>query len=506
MKKLLKLYEKIVCWVDDKKVAWIVGVIFLLSLVPILYLSGINHASGDDFGFGAYTRQAWLTTGSLIEVFKASGRMIRQMYIGWQGTWFTIFLFTLQPEVFSRDAYVIVPSLMLIAISGGTALISYYAMVKHLELPRRLWIMVTGSVLFLSIQYVPRTTSGIFWFNGIMHYVIPHAMALIAIYCFARFYKENKVRFYVIGFIMLTLLGGANYLSALLALLGAILLIACNWSKRKQNLMLTAPIIAELIGLVISMTAPGNKVRGGEDFGFSISRAVLTVVDSIMQGIQMISTYVVEKPLVFILFIIVMLFAWETMKKQKVKYEFKYPGLFVFYMFGIYCAMYAPGTYAGVDTSSGVPNTIYNVFVITLFASGIYLLGWCYRKSRERTEKITMAQYKGYIQVPVILLCLILVYFNKGQIFKTTTDFYCIDFVVSGRAADYHEQMEERLAILLDDSIKDVVVPEMNSDQYPLMHMALLQDADAWTNTVTAQFYNKDSVVAIPRTEYEAER
>lgn len=220
-----KIFAKIFSWLDDKKFAYIVSIFFISSLIPIIMLSSINHATGDDFGFSAYTRQAWLESRSLIEVCKASGRMIKQMYLGWQGTWFSIFLFTLQPEVFSRDAYVIVPYIMLLFLCMGTGVISYYTIVKHIGFPRYSWIMVMGSILFLTLQYIPRTTSGIFWFNGVSHYVIPHGMALVAIYCWARFYKENKMRFYIVGLIFMTLLGGGNYLSALLALSGVVFLI-----------------------------------------------------------------------------------------------------------------------------------------------------------------------------------------------------------------------------------------------------------------------------------------
>ena len=75
------------------------GIIFLVSLLPVCYLSFVNRASGDDLGYGTYTRIAWMSTHSLLAVAKAIGRTIRQFYYGWQGTWFSIFLFTLQPEV-----------------------------------------------------------------------------------------------------------------------------------------------------------------------------------------------------------------------------------------------------------------------------------------------------------------------------------------------------------------------------------------------------------------------
>ena len=106
-------YDKLCRFLSINKIAVFMGIIFLVSLLPVCYLSFVNRASGDDLGYGTYTRIAWMSTHSLLAVAKAIGRTIRQFYYGWQGTWFSIFLFTLQPEVFSDRAYVIVAFIMI---------------------------------------------------------------------------------------------------------------------------------------------------------------------------------------------------------------------------------------------------------------------------------------------------------------------------------------------------------------------------------------------------------
>ena len=45
---------------------------FLAGLVPVLYLAGYVHATGDDFGYGTWTHAAWVDTHSLLEVFRAA--------------------------------------------------------------------------------------------------------------------------------------------------------------------------------------------------------------------------------------------------------------------------------------------------------------------------------------------------------------------------------------------------------------------------------------------------
>ena len=76
------------------------------------------------------------------------------------------------------------------------------------------------------------------------------------------------------------------------------------------------------------------------------------------------------------------------------------------------------------------------------------------------------------------------------------------EFIKGGHLKDYAWQMEERIAILEDDTQKDIVVPEMNSEQGPFMHMVLTEDPDSFTNNATKRYYGKDSVVAVPREQY----
>ena len=51
---------------------------------------------------------------------------------------------------------------------------------------------------------------------------------------------------------------------------------------------------------------------------------------------------------------------------------------------------------------------------------------------------------------------------------------------------------------------ENIVVPGINDVQGPLMHMPVTNDKAAWTNTVTADFYGKNSVISIDRPEWMA--
>ena len=122
--------------IDTGKLSWLLGIVFIVGLIPLLYLSGYVHASGDDYGYGAGTHAIWLETHSVFQTLARAAKTSVDYWHGWQGTWFTIFLMALQPEVFSPNGYWIVPWIMLAITIAATSLVTYYFLVNKLELKR----------------------------------------------------------------------------------------------------------------------------------------------------------------------------------------------------------------------------------------------------------------------------------------------------------------------------------------------------------------------------------
>lgn len=480
-------------------ISWLVLLGFLLSLLPVFYLAGYVHATGDDYHYGAMAHWAWQDTHSLWQTLKASAENTIAFWHGWQGTWFTIFWMGLQPEVFSPNAYWIVPIFMVGINVLCTSVLTHYCMIQKLGLPAEGWIVTNAAVLFLSLQFIPSTKSGIFWWNGTAHYIIPYCLAMLSVWCFFRFIDTYRIRFGTGALLCMTALGGSSYLAALFAPIVLVALLLIYAKSRRKSLWLLVCFGAEMAGLMVSASSPGNAIRGGESFGFSASRAVETILQSFLQGMQTILQYVEEKPFVFVILILTAVFLWNLYcKMETMRFSFRWPFLFVAFLFCLWCAMFAPGIYAGVEVSGGVPNTIFQVFVLTAMAAIVYTLGWVRVKlGTERAQK-EWKIWRNWIFVSVAFLCLLTAGLQKGTL-KETTFFNCLSYIASGRADDYKSQMQERLEILLDDSKKDIELPEMNSDQGPFMHMEIMEDPESWTNTVMCEFYRKDRVVRVGR-------
>lgn len=439
----------------------------------------------------------WLSTHSVWQVLKAAGQNVQHYWIGWQGTWFTIFLMSLQPEVFWDNGYWIVPWIMLALTIFSTLYLTEYVMVQKLRLPKATWISCTLILLLAMIQYFPSTKSGIFWYNGTAHYIIPYSMALVAIRCCWSFADRKRKKDWIAAFICMALLGGASYLAPLLVLIAVAYLILCEWKTKKHVFYLCIPVAAELAGLIVSYLAPGNKSRGGEDFGIHGLLIVKTILECFVDGAKQIFLYLFKTPFILLCLVVIAVLLVNAFQKVRPTFDFPYPVIVAVAMFCMYCAMYAPGVYAGVELSGGVPNTIYQVFLMTVFITVIYTVGWMNHHfcKDEKMGKIKKAVCGG-----LLMLALFLILVEKGTL-KSSTSYQCYDYIVSGQADDYKAQMEERLSLLRNPELKNVELPAMNSDQGPLMHMEVMENPKEWTNTVVKQFFGKESVIEVPRSE-----
>lgn len=177
-------------------------------------------------------------------------------------------------------------------------------------------------------------------------------------------------------------------------------------------------------------------------------------------------------------------------------------------LFCLYSAMQAPAVYAGVEVSQGVANTNFLVFLLTASGALLILAGkTADRMKRKRPERACGKEGKGMtdrvfrlLVIPGMLFCLLCVFVFRGSL-KTSTSGQAFSYIRSGQAADYKEQMELQTK-LLEGTEEDVVVPGINDVQGPLMHMPVTEQKEAWTNTVTAQFYGRRSVVSMDRDQW----
>lgn len=476
------------------------AVFFVFSILPLCYLSFFNRATGDDLGYSASNRIVWLQSHSILSVLKNTIIEIVSVWKSWQGTWFSVFLFSLQPEVFSEHAYVITTFIML-ALYILTTYFFLMEWINHIfEVEKNISKIFCISWLFLSIHFVPKPANMFFFWNGCVHYMVPLCMCQFVFFLVLRYVQKPR-RWQIFGiFSLMILLGGANYQAALLGCIIVFYGISyCVLSQKGNALYLEMALLLNLAGLIISAVSPGNKVRGGTEFGFSVWRVLNTIVNSFKYALMDILSYWKNQNYIFWGFVVV-IFLLTLYFYNNSGRDLKYSGIISFLLFFMYCAMQTPEIYAGVSVSGGVPATNFLVFMIFLSMESVVISKGLANKLNKLTECSAFRFRKWTIS------CLVAVFLLWGVLGRhciNNTVFYrCMEYIISGEASDYREQMIQQTNLLNDKTTDFVEVPFINDKQGPLMHMPITEDENAWTNHNAMRFYEKKRVVAIPRDEW----
>lgn len=135
-----------------------------------------------------------------------------------------------------------------------------------------------------------------------------------------------------------------------------------------------------------------------------------------------------------------------------------------------------------------------------MFCSMLYGLGWMTVRLSGREKKINNVRY---LYIAAIAAAFVLLVLGRSNI-KESTDYMCLEYILTGQARDYQVQMEQFTQLLTDDTVDEVILPSINDWQGPLMHMPVTENPDAWTNQTVKEFFGKKRVVSVPRQEWEA--
>jgi len=522
--------------------------VLILSLLPFVYLSLFDYASGDDLNYGWRLAIVIRHHEGLGAFLKAIGAQVAASYQTWQGTWSSIVLFCLEPSIWGEKWYTLVPYIALFFELGGFWLFLHEVVRRQMGMPRAVTVSLYALFMLLLIQYVPNIKYAVFWYNGMAHYMIPLGVVLACMAWSLHYLRSAKKR-YIVGMALgMAYLGGAGYPEVVLGAVWFFLLLCSaaffpdffrgedtagseqsseTPTGRQILLALGLPFLLEMIGFAVSAMAPGNKVRGGAGFGFSGERVLGTLAASALQCVrETAQLFLHVRPLILFVLIAAVI-TYEVYDPEESRIRPEHPILQCVGAFLIAALVRAPENYAGVDVSSGVTNSDYMISMLMLFLCVLYLAAW--RKARFCAEadfcEWKEAQQSGRsgvrlseqtrangaqkrepriakIRFWAVIFSMVLCILGFRHLVGGTADYICMNYIRSGALADYEAQMQERFRLLSTDE-KDVVVPEMNDEQGPFMHMALLDDPKAFTNWATAMFYEKDSVVAVPRDAFE---
>lgn len=515
-----------------KKVRLFAAVLLWMALLAPFFLAApAAHPATDDFTFAVYTHPTWVQTGSLLHVLKDALSYALRTWRDWQGTVTGVLVMTLNPAVFSLAHYGVHAAILL-----ALHLAAWLAFIRHmlgrrLGLPRGVWLPLYGVLSALSLLFLPDIVEGIYWFNGAWFYTGAQAIALLTLVLCDRLSERRTfgaagITLAALACGLLFALGMDNYITAMMTL-AALFMMALTrlWAAhrtpavgmiavlsddgaslhrdfggseekrvQKQAALRTALLMLPLLlGLLLSVIAPGNSVRMARDGAHQAGMAWLlsSVVWTLRDAALYIVRFLVRTPLLALLIAATPLLAQATDRMEDARWRCPpIPAtLFGFYL--ILCAMIIPHMYSSGYAGSGRVVNMYHFYVL-LAAPLAYILILLRLKTARRAALCSARTAKRcyLLGAAAFALCLLLGQMNGYA--KLVTD------QLDGTQAAYIAQFQNEYALCEAAVPEDTVELPTWTVQTMTGKPTAYEDETIWTNESMASYFGVKAVKAVP--------
>lgn len=495
--------------INNKDVKSIVAVslvvLYCLLLAPVLYIGRYDYHCADDFGFSASTHLAWESTHSIMDVIHVAGQSVVDRWHTWQGTFTTMFIMAIEPGIFGDTFYHLVPWIMIGLMTISVLYTFYVILVKLIGCQKSIWISLSMLYLIYALECIVDPLQGFFWYNGAVHYMIPHCLALLLVGFLVEVSTgKKKILLLIISSVMAFLLGGSNYITALGTSIGFGYAIAgCFLTKKKEKLWIyIIPAITFIPAFIINVIAPGNSVRQAT-FSEHIG-PIKAIMLSFYYCIERAFSYWLDWKLVaFIVFITPFLLVIVRATRDRMAYEFKYPLLVFIFSFCFLSALFTPTSYTAGDAGGGrVENIIFLDYILMIILNEAYFIGWLNNRWHI-VNKVCSVDIKNKKNQLVCALFLFGVLFCAGlTILKDENSFTtssAVASLISGEAARYGGETLDRTKMIENCGGDLLEVPRFVETPYLLYMDDIVPDSDDWRNQSMSRYYGFERVVAFTK-------
>lgn len=475
--------------------------VLIAVLVPLFIIGHYNFESVDDVGYAQSAELVWEETHSVIRVFARQLSYAWDYWHIWQGTFAAEWFVTSMMGIFIKDAYYVGTYLSL----GGFVLSELFLFMVILK-------KIMGSdtfragivsicVICMQVLLVPVPSEAFYWFCGAVLYTVVHNEATVLLALLILLYHNPNKRWKRIllytGIALLTILvSGGTYVTLITMLLVYFFTMIWYWYRKNPNRwFVTAGMVLFLTGFLLNVLAPGNQQRLS-----TTDAADMSAVKAILLSLKEAAFYVTGNailPCVILALLFLPLFVNIVQKKN---YRYPFPVLVSLISFGVFAAQFTPTIYTlGITGAGRIQNLYRFTFYIWLYGNELYWTGWFLRRfdwlKNKNGEGISP---KSSYLLPCwiaggMLLCFSL-YVWGGD---TLTTLSAVNSLRRGEAQTYYAEYQERLAVLKDDSIKDVRFKPYTYYPYLLYFGDITDKPEDWVNYTVSSYYGKDSVVLI---------
>ncbi len=503
-KTIYKTAQKISGWrkrlaeridsIPMQRMAVYAGVLFVLSLIPLLWLGRYNVMCVDDYDYGRRVHDVWVATGSLGQSIKMAWEQNMGFYRDWQGTYISCFLMALCPMNFNYEIGYVVPVLMIGMFATSTFVLGRHILHRWLGVEKAGGSFVMFVLLFMFYQVLEAPFEGIYWYNGATHYVFMQSVwffTLTAVSLSLWSKKKSSEAFWcAVAAVLSVIVGGGNLVTGLQAeIIMALLVLYAIVVNRKKIVPVVIPFLTGSIGFLFNTLAPGNAQRGelDTDTGYSaVVSILLSFYNAVVYMIQWTPAFVI------VIWLLLLPVLWKIVKKSDRTFE--HPVWVTLGAFCVLSAMFTPTLFAiGMVGLSRVDNIIQMVYYLCLVMVTAYWLGYFSHRKDQMSAGAAFGRFlertRGRMTAVCALIVLVMWIFTADK--NTYTSISALRSVMNGEAQTFYVEAMERHEIYTDENIVDVELKPYSACPAIFAGNDLSEDAGNWLNLAVMQYYHK---------------
>lgn len=485
---------------------------FLFFLIPLLYISRYNHASGDCYWFAFRAHCAWLNTHNIFEVLKAAFTTIGEFYTSWQGTFTSIFFFAISPVAFGEQYMFIVPYMMIGMTCFSTFFLYYVLLKKLLQFDGYTYLAISAVASLIQFEFMYTPASGIYWYNGAVHYVFMQgfvnltlAFSLLLLSAINNIQRRRTILYIVCTCISGFFASGANFSTTLLnAELAVLLELAAIFlwkrSKNKKYLLYTIPFTVSFAGFLVNICAPGNAVRQS-----NFQKG--TFGETILSSFTYSATQAADWISIFVIIYLILLLPFILKAVTRTSFRFPYPLLLLLGCYCLYASMFAPGFYAfGGEAPLSRNQNICKMFLfLCLIFCEIYIAGWTVKKLSFMKHLVPTHGKNVWSWTIVTAICCIMFIYSFLQLDyiekkASFVSYGAYDVIQTKHGELYHNEYLIRLNEYKNNPDTIVYVQSYTVQPYPLwvtLDTETTAQESGILNASLSKWYNKKAIIEV---------
>lgn len=495
-----------------RKWAVLLVAVFIIFLIPAVYLGRYDYPWSDDFEYSYRVYHTYRDTGSFFRAVGAAAEVVKTNYLHWQGTYSSIFLMSLLPGVLYESGFWMKPLIMLSVLSAGIFSLLYTVGRHVLKADRYITASFSAVCCFVMIQTIPHPRHGYFWYNGAVHYTFMCGLLLILVTLLLRtFVTHGHAVAQIIGAcICAVVIGGGNHITAMLMvlLLPVMAVLFYLYDKRKEKAW-KAVIGVWVLGTaayIVNAMAPGNTYRQSRynkpNLIYAVIASVQDAVDNFTVGPLMLVVLAVAVPLL-----------WMAVRKNRIRVRL--PWLCLAACLCFYIVMFFPTHYTGYSLQERMLNVIFimRTFLL-LFVELILVSMWENRAGKATAEQKDIPSPDGIraLAMRIIIAGWILImlcftasfrWYSSEQPMMSLSAIYSL---ATGEAAQFGREMKERFRILNETTETKVDLAPLTTETYLIPGEDLIVVPTYWVNVAWCHYFEKEEIkIVIPEETEDAE-